>query len=306
MDIAKHRNTVLLIACLMLAGCATAGSSPEPTTPPPVGEASLRAIEQGQAALSRQDFEGASTLFQQALREDPENAQARLGLAESYLGLGTPDVALRLFRELGEDDEVAIEALQGKGIILLLKGQHQEAYDALSAAVREQPRMWRAWNALGRYHDGQRNWTEAEKAYQNALTWAPARAAAALHNNWGMSAMAQGRYADAVLHFSTAIEQDRDLKVAKANLRLALAFQGRYVEAMSGVTHSERAAALNNLGFVAMLRGDHARAEAYFLRALESSPRFHDTASKNLQLLANLKEVNTTKAQAQMEEAGVP
>lgn len=302
MSIRKYGHRAFLVACLGLAGCATAGRSPEPVTAPALSEAALLAVERGQEALAAEDFERASTLFQRVLRETPENPRARLGLAESYLGLGVYEEALRIFRELGENPEVGIQALQGKGIVLLLKGDSRNAYEALSEVVAERPRMWRAWNAIGRYHDIHENWQGAAEAYRNALAAAPATAAAMIHNNWGMSAMAQRRYGEAVARFNEAIERDRSFRVAKSNLRLALAFQGRYAEAMSGVTDMERPTALNNVGFVAMMRGDHARAEAYFLRALESSPTFHNIAAKNRQLLTSLKRVRAPGKQRASDE----
>jgi Flp pilus assembly protein TadD len=48
---------------------------------------------------------------------------------------------------------------------------------------------------------------------------------------------------------------------------------------------------LNNVGYVALLRGELKRAEAYFLRAIESSPSFYQPAAENLRLLGGMKQI---------------
>lgn len=288
-----------LTAGLALAGCATKQTSPEQAATPPVEVevAVEKAVEKAQAALDREAYEHAVSLFQQALRQAPEHGRARLGLAESYLGLGAYEDALRAFRTAGGDPDVGVRALQGKGIALLLLGRDAQAQEALLAAVEQDPGLWRAWNALANAYDGRRQWDKAEAAYRDAMAAAPEDKHALIQSNWGMSLLTQGRYDEAMSRFNTALEHDAGLRTARTNLRLALAFQGRYAEAMSGVDSSHRAGALNNMGFVAMMRGDHERARSYFLRALESSPKFHETASKNLQLLASLKQIDAAEGE---------
>ena len=45
---------------------------------------------------------------------------------------------------------------------------------------------------------------------------------------------------------------------------------------------------LNNIGYVAMLRGDYESADVFLHRAIDESPVFYDTAEQNLERLQTL------------------
>jgi Flp pilus assembly protein TadD len=271
---------------MLMGGCATIateqGATPAPT--PTVRNVAPGALAAAEEALRQENYEVAVSRFRRVLQQDPAHAGEKLGLAEAHLGLGAPSEALKAFTELTGAPEVRPAALQGKGIALLLMGQAQQAHEALREAVSEDRSLWRAWNALGRYYDFQRDWAKAQTAYEQAITAAPSPAV--IYNNRGMSALSQSRYEEAVSHFTEALRLDSNLEIAESNLRLALAFQGNYAEAISGIGHDELPMALNNIGYIALLRGDYTRAEAYFLRAIETSPSFNP---KNLGLLNNMK-----------------
>jgi Flp pilus assembly protein TadD len=81
----------------------------------------------------------------------------------------------------------------------------------------------------------------------------------------------------------------RQSEVPRANLRLALAWDGRYAEAVAGAQPRELADVLNNVGYVALLKGDHKQAEAYLTRAMETSASHHDHAWHNLSHLVTAK-----------------
>ena len=93
------------------------------------------------------------------------------------------------------------------------------------------------------------------------------------------------------------LELDPTMDMTRANLRIALAWQGQYDQALVGIQPSERADALNNVGYVAMLRGDQDTAQKCFSQALEISPTYHDHAARNLEtlkLLVKSKAANQT------------
>jgi Flp pilus assembly protein TadD len=78
------------------------------------------------------------------------------------------------------------------------------------------------------------------------------------------------------------------LGVANANLRLALALQGRYGPALAGTAMTERARVMNNVGYAALLRGDLDKARSLFLGAMEADPGFFKEARRNLAYLETL------------------
>lgn len=260
------------------AGCAAVDGAPGGGVSSAPG-----ALDVAQHALAEERYGAARHWFQKVLQADPDNETARLGLAESYLGDGAGQNALALFQSLADSPAVGAEALQGKGVILLAGGEDAAARAALNAAVARDPTLWRAWNALGLAHDGKQEWEAAAAAYAKAAAAAPT--AAAPHNNWGMSLMSQKRYAEAAERFARALALAPDAEATRNNLRLALAFQGRYAEAMAGVEEKNAPALLNNIGYVAMLRGEKDRAKAYFLRSMELSPQFYEPAARNLEIL---------------------
>ena len=84
----------------------------------------------------------------------------------------------------------------------------------------------------------------------------------------------------------------------QVNLRLALAWSGRYAHAMTGATDEDISKVLNNVGYVALLRGDFDNAEAYLLRAMEADPSFNKVAWRNLAYLRNIRDLKAADAEA--------
>ena len=56
-----------------------------------------RLIEAGNSVLEKDLYKDALQLFAQALQQDPANAEAKLGVAEAYLGSGSTAAALEAF-----------------------------------------------------------------------------------------------------------------------------------------------------------------------------------------------------------------
>lgn len=282
-------GAAIVALSFLIGGCATGGSDATSGLEQAGARQAEAAVNLGEAALAQNRFAEAAGKFQQALRQDPDNVRAKLGLGEAYLGMGATDQAIATFDSQADFGEAAAAAGQGKGIALLLAGRNEQARDLLLEVVERDPSLWRAWNALGRYHDRQRQWAKAEESYRRALAVRPQ--AAIVHNNLGFSYLGQGRYAEAVQELERALEEDPDLGVAQTNLRLALAFQGRYAEALAGVPREELPRVLNNIGYVATILGEYERAKTFFQRALEASPSFYEPAWRNLQYLGSLQDL---------------
>lgn len=293
-------KTTLLALCsaLVLSACATAPGGAETgadggTAPPQAAAAPAKAtpvpdlLRMADELLDAELYEDAGKRYGQVLSLDPGNPQARMGLAEVRLAAGNLDKARADFIELAEIEALRPRALQGRGLALLKLGRRAEAGKALAEAVEADPTLWRTWNALGRLHDAKERWEEADRCYREALKAAPE--AAPVHNNLGYSLMRQGRAKEAAEAFVRALEIDPGLTVAAANLRLALAADGRYVEAMAGARPEEMPEILNNLGYLAMNRGDYDAAETYLTRSLAVSPSYFDQAAKNMLRLKALR-----------------
>ena len=300
----RFRAPLLLVALLALGGCELLSEEvPEEDLDleafldeqqGPVGPETLELAKQ---ALADHRFEDADRLLERVLYRDPENARARLYRAEVQLGQGDSAGAMPLFTALLQQEEVAARAAQGQGISLLLIGDQVGAAKALNRAVTLNPQLWRAWNALGAYHDGQEQWSQAEDSYRKALQLTPQNAM--VLNNLGFSLFMQGRADEAINVLSQALQYDPDLHLARTNLRLAFARRGQYLQAISGSKDEEMGQILNDVGYIAILRGDYKNAEAYLLRAMEAAPAFNETAWRNLKYLKTLKELQAERAKQQ-------
>jgi len=285
---------VLAAIALGAAGCASRPPSQEVAVPTkPMTEAEIDAvIEQAELAIVTGRYDDAYVFAGRVLKTDPDHARANLVLSELALANGNFKEAVTGFDKLMGTAEVKARALQGKGIALVRNGQLEDGRQALEQAVVLDKSLPRAWNALAVYYDSKGQWTESEASYQHALELEPN--SALLRNNWGYSLLAQQRYPEAETAFLEALKLQPEFAVARTNLRMARAWQGKYREASEDAEGPEQAPiVLNNIGYVALLRGDLAAAEAYFVRAMEASPSFNETAWKNLKQVESLKKPGT-------------
>lgn len=270
----------------VLAGCETTGNVSNTNglnLTPPVEEFVPGLVQKAEEAFADGRIGEAYRYYGKILSADKNNLRAKFGIGETLLAMGKAGAAVDVFRSIETDDEFRARSLQGKGIALLMSGDRETGHGALRQAVSEDSALWRAWNALGQYYDTDRKWDEARECYDNALAANGDRAT--FYNNIGVSMLLQGRYEEAEQEFLIALKLSPSNEITCLNLRLSLAWQGKYIEAMSGVNRSEIAETLNNIGYIALLREDYASAQIYLTRALEESPDFLDAAWRNIQFL---------------------
>lgn len=292
------RSLVAAAACtLILSACATSEEAPVQAQPEPVSPEIVAAAER---AIEQENYADAKLLLERVLLAEPGNLRARLAMAETQLAFGQLEAAAEAFEALTKVPEVAARAQQGRGITLLMKGKERPALFLLEQAVAQDPGLWRAWNAIGTLHDRAGNWEEAGLAYDRALEIRPD--SAMLYNNRGFSHLLRRDHAAAIADFDTALQLEPDMEAARENLRLAFAWAGQYDQALVGVSQKDIGRAFNNIGFVALLRGDLPAAESYLLRSMEIDPKFNRVANKNLEYLKNLKAINASKANASKME----
>lgn len=282
----RLRPAALLLGCtLALGACATGGGPSASLMTQHQAATSQELTRLGQAAFNADGHAEALAHFRSALMADPSNAAASLGIAEIFLAQGKIAEAEAAFSEiLSVHPTRAAEAHQGLGIVLLRKGHLGGAEDHLRQAVTLNPGLWRAWNALGVAADGRSDWAAANEAYGRAL--AINAHEPDILNNAGVSALMQADTGTAIRHLSQALARNPKLTAARSNLRIALAAEGRYSEAMAGqdaLTPEQ----LNNIGYVAMLRGDLTESHTYLTRAISASPSYYAPAERNLRAMAH-------------------
>lgn len=289
-----------ILSCFVLSGCLTTNQE-RPTalaadaaaTPQAQGklDAAYRELllSHGRRALEMEKYEEAVSAYKRMLAADPQDPEAVFGIAETMLAAGDFPIALGYYRALSTNETFRARAWQGEGLVLLSIGQPRQSGEILRKAVADDVTLWRAWNGLGRTLDIEGKHDEAKSSYDRALALEPG--SAAVLNNRGVSNMLAGRYAEAEKDLRDAVSRDRDLERARSNLRLVLAWQGRYAEALADVSRIDAPIALNNIGYIAMKRGDLNHAEAYFAQAMQMSPAFYDKADRNLKFLNEMKKL---------------
>ncbi|GGF14341.1 hypothetical protein GCM10011611_20160 [Aliidongia dinghuensis] len=272
---------LLVAACGTMPGGDGVARGPVTSAPPVASIPSLLAA----ADAARQDgrFEEAMPIYQQILLSDPKSLAAKYGMAECLLGSDKAGDARAIYEELAQNAEFHARALQGEGLVGLTLSQREQAAKALRAATEADPSLWRSWNGLGLLADLKRQPQEAQEAYSHALAANPD--SAVLHNNLGYSRLLAGKPDEAMVELRKAYGIDPDSETIQNNVRLVLAAKGNYAAAVKDVPRHELPAVLNNVGYVAMQRGDLSAAETYLARAMEDSPNYNTIASQNIEQL---------------------
>ena len=280
-----------LSAILLLAGLTACNglfqseSKPSPAPTAKVDTASL--LTAADATRSEGRLSEATTIYQQILVADPNSVEAQYGTAECLLGLGRAADAKPIFQALEGKEKFHALALQGVGIADLALDKREEAAKALQDVVTADPNLWRAYNGLGLIADSKRQFPVALELYHKALTINPG--SAVLLNNLGYSRLLAGKPDEALANFRKALNLDPTAETIQNNLRLAIAAKGDYTGATQNIPSGTQAVVLNNVGFIAMRRGDLTTAESLLSRAMEADPHYDDTIAKNLDQLNALK-----------------
>ena len=268
-------------ACGSVPGGRDIGAGPSASVSAKASNASY--LTAAEASRQQGRFTEAMQIYQQLLVSDPNLPAAQLGVAECLLGLDKAGDARPIFEALTQNAEFHARALQGEGLVYLALNQREQASKSLREATEADPSLWRSWNGLGLLADLRRQPHDAEEAYSHALAVNPD--SAALHNNLGYSRLLAGKPDEAMVELRKAYGIDPDSETIQNNVRLALAAKGSYAAAVRGVPRDRLPTVLNNVGYIAMQRGDLADAEGYLARAMEDSPSFNTIASQNIEQL---------------------
>ncbi len=284
----------LIPVAMVLSGCATMPWQEEPNATT-ANQALLpnseieRALVESNAALETGDVETAYAGYSNILIVVPNHEGANLGMAECYLAMDRNSDAYDLFRTVQSSETLKGLSLQGQGLASIKMGKNDLARELLFAASEIDPTLWRSWNALGQIWDLEERWELSALAYDNAYRLMPGEAQIA--NNKGMSQFLQGDLDVALKHFEEAVALDPDLETAVQNRLVILALLGRYDLAVMGIDNVGLPQAFNNVGYIAMQRGEYKVARSYFTQSLDASATFYPKAEQNLRrvdyLLAN-------------------
>jgi len=241
-------------------------------------EATLR----GDAAFAKGDLDRALYFYVESLNIDPAQVSTLLKIGSIHRQRGDQDRALAAYRRVLAVEPDNVNALEGAGLVLLDRRAHDSAGELLGRAAAHDPNRWRAFEGLGVLADLRGDYAKAIESYAAALKVRPDRAS--LYSNRGYSRYLAGDIAGAEVDFRAALSVDPGFDRAWRNLGLLYVRQKRYEDALATFERVEaRSAALNDVGYLAMLEGDYATAESYLSEAISVSPTYYRIADENLE-----------------------
>jgi|CZKI01.1.fsa_nt_gi tetratricopeptide (TPR) repeat protein len=135
------------------------------------------------------------------------------------------------YRAILERNPTSWLAHDNLGVVLVRRGQAEEAAGHYREAMRLNPDYPEAYNNYGNVLAQAGRWIEAADAYAGALRARPWFAAA--EKNWGKAMSDAGRLNEAELHFRNAIRIQPEYADAHYGLANALANSGRLPEAVA-------------------------------------------------------------------------
>ena len=266
-----------VMATLALAGCESIAQKKDPIPKSVIDAANLNDL-----LLAAGDAEESVQYFQAALAQEPNRADFRRGLAISLSRAKRYPESARVFQELvtlGQDtpeDRVNYAFVAAR----------LQRWDDVRAVVNELPpgvETSRRYMVVAMLADHDQNWALSDQSYARAETLATNPAG--VINNWGVSRMSRKDLTGAEATFERALSFDSRLFSAKNNLAISRGLQGNFELPIVPMTEKEKAIILNNLGLIAVRRGDKDIAKGLFAAAVDAHPQHYAAAADRLAAL---------------------
>jgi Flp pilus assembly protein TadD len=211
-------RTIIIVfsASFLLAACAGDGTVEE------LDRGSL--IREGDIKLAAGDATAASAFYEEALKRNPQDAQARAKLGDSKLALGQAQAAVAQYRQAVESSPSSREVLVGYGRTALKANDPDAAIDAFQRAVLVEPTP-QNYASLGAAYDLKGDHKNAQTAYRQGLRLAPQNLN--LRNNMGLSLALGGDIEAGVNVLQSVVIEPNATAQHRSNLALVYGLAGR-------------------------------------------------------------------------------
>ncbi len=176
------------------------------------------------------DWDGATALYREALRDKQNYAEAHFFLARALDHQGKTDQALREYEWAVRINPSFEQARIFLGLLLAAEKQYDLAAAQYEAVLQTNPRSAAAHNDLARLLQTQGRLEESVRHYQAALQFDSSLAEA--HNNLGILYVQEGRLAEGTAELREARRLHPGNEETEYNLALALNEQGQWREAL--------------------------------------------------------------------------
>jgi Flp pilus assembly protein TadD len=276
-SLTRSKVTGALAVLVFCTGCQSIAEKKDP-----IPQSLIDAAEVGDLLLTAGDPEESVAYFQTALAQEPERADFRRGLAISLGRAKRYPESARIYQEM-----IALgQAEPGDRMEYALIIARMQKWDEVRGIVQSLPgglNTSRRHMLEAMLADHDQNWGAADAAYARAetLTTNPA----GVLNNWGVSMMSRGDLKRAEATFERALSFNSRLFNAKNNLAIARGLQGNFQLPVVPMTEKEKAIILNNLGLIALRKGERNIAKGLLAAAVESHPQHYASAADRLAAL---------------------
>ena len=267
----------IMVTAVGLSACESVSDKEDPLAASIIDEANLNDL-----MLTAADPSDAAQYFEQSLAREPDRADFRRGLAVSLSRAKRYNEAARVYQELITlNQDQPTDRLEYAFVAMRL--DRWDDVRTLSQSFPDGLQTPRRYSIDAMVADQDNDWAAADAAYARAekLSSRPA----AVLNNWGVSQMSRGDLTAAAATFQRAVSFDARLFRAKNNLAIVRGLQGKYGLPLVPLDDEERAVLLNNLGIIAMRRGDEKIARGLFAAAVEANPQHYSGAADKLAAL---------------------
>jgi len=193
---ASHPKLGIAWALLALLAAGLAAQDPPAVERP--NEASTRGLQdvpdqssplsRGRAALGERRMEEAVVEFRQAVADEPENAEARVGLGRALALLGREGEAMEQYRLAADIDSSNAAARVGMGEVLRVQGEFDQALHHLRAGIELDPAAERARMAEVQVLHAQGRFREVLERLEEAHEVLPTSGLAAYGLAWTLAA----------------------------------------------------------------------------------------------------------------------
>jgi len=183
-------------------------------------------------------YKEAIEAYKQAIRLNPDDAEAHNNLGIAYGESGMYEEAIEAFKQAIRIEPDDAKAHSNLGFAYSELGMYREATEACKQAVRIKPDMAEAHNHLGIAYGKSGMYEEAIEAFKQAIRIKPDMAEA--HNNLGNAYDKSGMYEEAIEAYKQAIRIKPDDAMAHYNLGGTYNRLGMYKEAMEAYKQAIR------------------------------------------------------------------
>lgn len=296
------RRLALMASLLVISGCA---SGPQTRSDGQYSDlysgvselsfSTLMPIESAEEGVTRGDKAYAEGKVDLAVFEYIRSLELDPGNADTFYKIGSINFQKKAMKKAESAFRLSLErnpehagSLEGLGLILMQRRDYKNARETLRLATKHDSQRWMSYNALGILADLRGDYVVARYYYDAALHVSPRNAQ--VYNNLGYSYYLTGNWDKAENQYYLALNADPKHERAWRNLGQLYTRREHYEEAFDAFTHNmDEAAAYNTIGYICMTVGRLEKAEAFFNKAVRTSPSYYVAANENLKQLRRLR-----------------